>query len=60
MPIESDKQRALDAIQALPDGATMDDVIERLCFMAKIEEGLKQSQAGQVVPHEEVKKRYLA
>ena len=60
MPTDTDKQRALDAIRALPDGATMDDVIERLCFIAKIEEGLRQSQAGQVVPHEEVKKRYLA
>jgi predicted transcriptional regulator len=37
----------------------LDDVIERLCFIAKIEEGLRQSRAGQVVPHEEVKKRYL-
>ena len=60
MPVESDKQRALDAIRAMPDGATIDDVIERLCFIAKIEEGLRQSRAGQVVPHEEVKKRFQA
>lgn len=59
MPTETDKQRALDAIRALPDGATIDDAIERLCFIAKIEEGLRQSQAGQVVSHEEVKKRFL-
>ena len=58
MPIETDKQRAIDAIRSLPDGATLDDVIERLCFIAKIEEGLQQSRAGQVVPHEEIKKRY--
>lgn len=60
MSIETDKQRALDAIRAMPDGATMDDLIERLCFIAKIEEGLRQSRAGQVVPHDEVKKRFLA
>jgi predicted transcriptional regulator len=60
MSVETDKQRALDAIRAMPDGATMDDVIERLCFIAKIEDGLRQSRAGQVVPHEEVKKRFLA
>ena len=59
MPTETDKQRALEAIQALPDGATIDDAIERLCFIAKIEEGLRQSLAGQVVSHEEVKKRFL-
>jgi predicted transcriptional regulator len=55
----SSKQRALEAIQALPDGATIDDAIERLCFIAKIEEGLRQSRAGQVISHEEVKKRFL-
>ena len=60
MSIDTDKQRALEAIRALPDGATIDDAIERLCFIAKIEEGLRQSKAGQVVGHEEVKKRFLA
>jgi predicted transcriptional regulator len=60
MPTETDKQRALEAIQALPDEATMDEAIERLCFIARIEEGLRQSQAGQVVSHDEVKKRFLA
>jgi predicted transcriptional regulator len=60
MPAETDKQRALDAIQALPDSATMDQAIERLCFIAKIEEGLQQSRHGKVVRHDEVKKRFLA
>ena len=60
MPTETDKQRALEAIRALPDGATIDDAIKRLCFIAKIEEGLQQSRAGQVTSHEEVKKRYSA
>jgi predicted transcriptional regulator len=60
MPTETDKQRALEAIQALPDTATMDEAIERLCFIAKIEEGLRQSRAGQVVSHDEVKKHFLA
>ena len=59
MPIETDKERALEAIRALPDSATIDDAIERLCFIAKIEEGLRQSRAGQVVSHDEVKKRFL-
>ena len=38
---------------------TIEDAIERLCFIAKIEEGLRQSDAGQLVPHDEVKKRVL-
>lgn len=59
MPTATDKERALEAIRKLPDGATIDEVIERLCFIAKIEEGLRQSQAGEVVSHEEVKRRFL-
>ena len=60
MPTETDKQRALEAIRALPDWATIDDAIERLGFIAKIEEGLQQSRAGRVTSHDEVKKRYSA
>jgi predicted transcriptional regulator len=60
MPTATEKERALEAIRTLPDGATLDEAIERLCFIAKIEEGLRQSDAGQVVSHEEVKKRFLA
>ena len=41
MPTETDKQRAIEAIRALPEGATIDDAIERLCFIAKVEELLR-------------------
>ena len=57
---QTEKQLALDALAALPDNATLDDAIERLCFLAKVEEGLRQSEAGEVVTHEEVKKQFLA
>ena len=56
----TEKQRALDAIKSLPDQATIEDAIERLCFIAKIEEGLRQSDAGQLVSHDEVKKRFAS
>jgi len=59
MPTATEKERALEAIRTLPDGATIDEAIERLCFIAKIEEGLRQSDAGQVVSHEEIRKRFL-
>ena len=60
MPRETVKQRAIEALQTLPENATIDDAIERLCLIAKIEEGLRQSDAGQLIDHEEVKKRFLA
>ena len=59
MPTDTEKQRAIEALTALPDDATMEDAIERLCFIAKIEEGLRQSEAGRLVSHEEVKKQFL-
>ena len=55
----TEKQRAIDALRALPDHATLEDAIERLCFIAKIEEGLRQSDARQLVSHDEVKKQLL-
>jgi predicted transcriptional regulator len=60
MSLENDKQRALEAIEALPDDATLEDAIERLCFLAKVEEGLRQSEAGRLVGHDEVAKRFLS
>ena len=54
----SEKQKAIEALQGLPDDATIDDAIERLCFIAKIEEGLRQSDARQLVPHDEVKRQF--
>ena len=56
----TDKQRAIEALQALPDHATIEEAIERLCFVAKIEEGLRQSDARQLVSHDEVKKQFLS
>jgi predicted transcriptional regulator len=54
------KERILEALRNLPPDATVDDAIERLVFMAKVEEGLAQLDAGQGVPNEEVKRRFGA
>lgn len=42
-----------------PEDATFDDAMERIAFLAKVEEGLRQSLEGKGIPHEEVKKRFL-
>jgi predicted transcriptional regulator len=60
MPEQTAKMRALEALRGLPDDATLEDAIERLCFIAKVEEGLRQSEAGELIPHEEVKKQLLS
>ena len=56
----SRKERILDALRDLPADASIDDAIERLVFLARLEEGLSQLDAGQGVAHEEVKRRFGA
>ena len=51
------RDRMVEVIHELPGDATVDDAIERLVFLAKIEEGLAQLDRGEGVPHEEVKRR---
>lgn len=47
----------IEALRELPPDASIDDAIERLVFLAKIEEGLAQLDRGEGVPHNEVKRR---
>lgn len=60
MVTHSEKQLAIQALGSLPDDATLEDAIERLCFLAKVEEGLRESEAGELISHEEIKKQFLA
>jgi len=53
MATETVKQKILQVVERLPDTATLEDAIERLCFLAKVEEGLRQSDGGETVPHAE-------
>jgi predicted transcriptional regulator len=53
MATQTVKQKILQAVEMLPDTATLEDAIERLRFVAKVEEGLRQSDAGETVSHAE-------
>ena len=53
----NDKQLALETIRRLPDDVTIDDISERVEFLAAVRKGLDQIKQGKVVPHEEVKRR---
>ena len=57
MPTPTARERILEALQDLPDDATFDDAIERLVFLARIDAGLAELDAGKGIPHEEVKRR---
>ena len=53
------KQKVLEVIEGLSADATVEDAIERLVLLAKIEQGLEQLDAGQGVEHSEAKRRLL-
>ena len=57
MPSQTTRERILEALQDLPPDATFDDAIERLVFLAKIEAGLAELDAGKSIPHDQVKRR---
>jgi len=53
------KQKVLEAVQQLPPDATVEDAIERLYFLAKVERRVAQADAGQTLPHEAARTRLL-
>jgi predicted transcriptional regulator len=59
MEISQVKQDIVRAVQDLPEDATVEDATERLYFLAKIERGLEQSEAGNTVSYDEIKSRFL-
>lgn len=57
MPHRITRERMIEAIRELPSDASVDDAIERLVFLAKIDEGLAELDRGEGIPHDEVKRR---
>jgi predicted transcriptional regulator len=51
------KERAIRAIQELPDDADFAAVTERLDFIRAVDAGLNQARHGQVVTAEEARRR---
>ena len=51
------KEMVLEAVKNLPDNAEIEDAMERLLLLAKIERGIEQADAGQTISHDEVKQR---
>jgi predicted transcriptional regulator len=50
------RDKAIETIKELPPEFDLDDLIERLIFVDKVEKGLKQLDEGKTVPHNEVKR----
>ncbi len=48
------KQVAQEVLDSLPDDCSLQEICYRLYVRAKVEEGLKDLEAGRTVPHEQV------
>ena len=59
MTQQSLKQKVIEAVESLPSDATIEDVMERLYFLAKIQRGLEQADTGDTLSHEKAKERFL-
>ena len=51
------RDRIIELLRELPADATIDDAIEKLVFVAQLERGIAELDAGLGVPHDEVKRR---
>ena len=49
------REKALDTIKEFPQEFELEDLIEKLVFIEKVEQGLNQLDNGKTVPHETVK-----
>lgn len=51
------KRQILKAIEELPNDASVEDAIDRLYLLYKIEKGLRQADCGELVSQEEARQR---
>jgi hypothetical protein len=51
------KKLVLDVINELPDETSLDEIVERVEFLAAIQKGIDQLDRGEGIPHDEVKRQ---
>lgn len=56
---ETAKQLLREAVERLPEDATVEDAMDRLYFLSKVARGLEAADRGDVVPHEEARHMLL-
>lgn len=53
-----DKKSVMGIVESMPDDATLDDLVPELYLQMNVEEGIRQLDAGEGIPHDEVKRRF--
>lgn len=49
------KELLREAVEQLPEDATVEDAMDRLYFLAKVARGLEAADRGEVVSHQQVR-----
>ena len=49
------RDKVIETVKELPQEFDLEELIERLIFVEKVEKGLEQIKEGKTVPHEQVK-----
>ena len=52
-----DKKKIINSLRDLPEKTTVEEAMERLYLLAKIEKGIKQADEGECISHEEAKEK---
>ena len=52
-----DKEKIMSSLHDLPGKTTIEEAMERLYLLAKIEKGIAQADEGQCISHEEAKEK---
>jgi predicted transcriptional regulator len=52
------RERIREVADRLPPDATIEDAIERLVFLTKIDRGLAEANAGRLMDHDEVEREF--
>jgi hypothetical protein len=53
------KKAVLESVNSLPDNFSLEDVVDRLLLIQKVELGLSQSLENNVISNEEARERFL-
>jgi len=55
--IALDKEKIIDSLRDLPEKSSIEEAMERLYLLAKIEKGISQADEGQCISYEDAKQK---
>ena len=55
---ETSKRKLWQVLRSLPEDVALEDVIEQIYLLFKIDRGVRQLDAGEGIPHEEARERF--